>query len=497
MTKGKPLADGPLVVALDIGTSSVRAIVFDSMGHAGLDVQVKYPQHTTADGGVEVDAEFLLLTVINCLGKVLHRTSSLLDRVVAVGISCFWHSLVGIDREGRATTPVYSWADTRSASYAQLLRRELDADAYHLQTGCELHPCFWPAKLLWLRSTFPEIVQQTSRWMGFGDFLFLRLFGSEGCSLSMASATGLFDQKTLDWDDGLLEKVGIGRDSLLNITELTPITGLRQEFLDTLHRYAKIPFYPAIGDGACSNIGSGGTDETRMVLNIGTSAALRVVAPIEQGGDPGVRNGLFTYRVDGQSIVSGGAFANGGNVYAWFKQLFQWGDEEAFAKKLAAVKPDSHGLTILPFWSGERSPGWHPDAHASIDGMNLHTGPVELVRASLEACAHSFDSSRRAIRKRFPLAKQIVISGGAVASSNVFTQIICDVFGQELITSRVAEASSRGAALIALRGQGVYAKLSDVPFERAHVFTPNKSWHEIYGAAAKRYQEHYEQRFDT
>jgi len=507
-----------LVIALDFGTSSVRAIVFDSRGRevdvdgSLMDAQVKYAQRTTAEGGVEVDADELLSHVMQCIKQILRKASAVRSRIAGVGISCFWHSLVGVDADGRAVTPLMSWADTRAAGHVPELKRIVDGLDYHGRTGCETHPSFWPAKLLWLRKAHPDKVARVRRWMGFGDYVMLRLFGKAVASLSMASGTGLFNQAKADWDDDVLAALKIDRDQLPALTDCnisvsgamgpTALTaalgghvvcGPVDEYRKPLGILAELPWFPALGDGACSNVGSGGVDETRIALNIGTSAAMRVVVPAE---NVHVENGLFCYRVDASTALFGGAFANGGNVHAWLKNTLNWSDDHKFAREIAQVKPDGHGLTVLPFWSGERSPGWHGDARATITGMNLHTTPADVVRASMEACSYSFDQVRRALQSRFPTATEIVVSGGALAHDGMWAQMLADVFGTPLVTSKVAEASSRGAALIALRSLGVVKKLSDVPFTRGRTFKPNMDRHAIYQAAGERYNKFYKQMLD-
>lgn len=186
----------PLVIALDIGTSSVRAIAFDARGHnVGQAAQHVYTQSTTPDGGVEVDAAFLFDLCARCLDDL---APSLEGEVVAVGASCFWHSLMAIDAQDAPLTGVLSWADNRSAAWVPALRSLLPEAPTHARTGCVFHTSYWPAKLLWLQHARPELFQSEVRWMGFGEYLALRLCGEARFSISMASGTGLFRQNECD-----------------------------------------------------------------------------------------------------------------------------------------------------------------------------------------------------------------------------------------------------------------------------------------------------------
>jgi gluconokinase len=140
---------------------------------------------------------------------------------------------------------------------------------------------------------------------------------------------------------------------------------------------ARVPWYPAHGDGACSNIGSGCAGPDRIALNVGTSAALRVVRPEGLGAHRATPSGLWRYRVDARRALVGGATSEGGNVLAWCRQTLALpADDGALERALAAVPPDGHGLTALPFLAGERSPGWRPEARAVLAEVSLATDAV-------------------------------------------------------------------------------------------------------------------------
>ena len=455
----------PTVVALDMGTSSVRAMLFDRRGRAlpDAEVQISYAQRTTADGGVEADAEPLLERTVACLTQLFHKMpKSTQADLVGVGISCFWHSLVGVGADNRAVTPVYSWADTRSHAFAENLRKTLDPARYHSRTGCVLHPSYWPAKLLWLHETQSDLFTKVHRWMSFGEYVALRLFGQASCSISMASATGLFHQNNCDWDDETLHALPISKDQLNPLVDRDQSqSGLTAEWAKSLAPLQDVPWFPALGDGACSNAGSGGVSETRLALNVGTSAAMRLMMTADRVDIP---PGLFCYRADRQRFLIGGAFANGGNVYAWLHHTLQLDERPVASRRLGTMPPDSHGLTILPFWAGERSPGWHSDAHAAILGMNLHTTSLDILRASLESLAYQFATVRDRLVAQSPQAQEIIASGGALVHDPVWIQIMADVFGVPVTASKVFEASSRGAALFALQSLGLIKSLDDVPF---------------------------------
>jgi gluconokinase len=214
-------AEPPFVLALDVGTSSLRAMLFDAQGRAihGLAMQISHQMRTTADGGVEADAQAMVERAVQAIDGLLALAGRLADGIAAVALDTFWHSLLGVDATGGAITPVYTWADTRAADQAQALKMMLDEESVHARTGCVFHSTYPPAKLRWVAECQPDVFRRVSCWMTFGEYLYLNLFGQIACSISMASGSGLFDQHRCCWDDEMLDAVNISRDQLAPLVD--------------------------------------------------------------------------------------------------------------------------------------------------------------------------------------------------------------------------------------------------------------------------------------
>ena len=472
-----------MVIAVDVGTSSARASAYALDGRAvsALYHQVPYEPRVTADGGVEHDPGVLLAAVATCLDAICARAGR--APVRAVGVTTFWHGLCGFDAAGRAVTPVYTWADSRSARDAGLLRDALDEAGLHARTGCHLHSSYWPAKLRWFARERPAEARRVTRWGSFGEHLELTLFGEAATSVSMASATGLFDVAAGTWDAEALAAAGVETRHLFRVVDRAEgRRGLRREWAARWPALHAVPWFPAVGDGAAGNVGSDCLGPDRIALNVGTSAALRVATGGAQPPPPG----LWRYGVDRERLLLGGATSEGGNVYAWCREVLRLPDDATLEQRLEAMTPDAHGLTVLPFLAGERAPGWRGDRRGAVAGLSLDTGPLEIVRAALEAVALRLALVYRLLAPHAAREHRIVASGGAVTRSRAWTQMLADALGHPVTWSHEPETTSRGVALLAWHALGALPDLAIARAPLGETFEPDRARHARYREALDR-----------
>lgn len=480
----------PYILALDIGTSSVRALLFDSTGAAvpHMFAQHTYTLTTSNDGEVSVDADILVDLVAKTIDETLAAAGPLASQVAAVATDTFWHSLLGIDASGHPVTPLLTWEDTRPRSAAAELRAQLDEAAIHARTGARLHASYWPAKLRWLSTTQPELFKRSVQWLSFGEYLHRRLLGRSICSLSMASGTGMLVTSSRSWDTDLQEFLGVRAEQLPTLGDLhDSIKGLKPEFAARWPALQDVPWFPAIGDGAAANVGSGCANQENWAITIGTSSAIRVVVP----PDVVPSGGLWLYLLDARRGLLGGALSEGGNVPAWLESTLKLPPLAEAESLIAAMLPDGHGLTVLPFISGERSPGWHDDANMTVTGITAHTSPPDLLRACLEALAYQlgevYDQLNTALEKH-EIAPTLIASGGAILSSLTLQSIVADTLNTPLYPSLEREASARGTALLALETLGVIPDVVHASVELGAPVLPREANHAIYENAARRQQ---------
>ena len=444
------------VLALDVGTSSTRAIVHDEHGRPVADAaEVEWRPLPSAGGRVEFDLHRVAEAVDETVATALHGHD-----VAAVAASCFWHSLALTDARGEVVTPLFTWRDSRAEAEAQELARTLDAEAVHRRTGCPLHASFWPAKLLWLSRHDPWLARG-ARAVSVSDVA----LGEPTTSVSMASATGMLNRETLAWDEELLAAVGVDAAQLPRVS-------------DEPHEREGRTWFPSIGDGAAANLGSGAVGDGVGGLTIGTSGALRVVH--ETGGEP--RPGLFQFRLDARRSVDGGSIADGGLLRRWLKRTLDLPKGEA-EDEILEREPASHGLVFLALLGGDRAPGWSAHGAGAIAGLTAETTAVDIRHAALEGVAFRFAE----ILDRLPEVDRLVGSGGTLRKSPALCQILADVLARPLALPAVDEASARGAAAFALERLGV--AVPGLPLE--HVFDPRPDRAEALAEARERNRELY------
>ncbi len=446
------------LLVIDLGSSSVRALLFDDSARLidGSTRSRRYDFDTDNAGRATADAPALQALVESCIDEVLRHPAAAAIR--AVGLATFVGNWLGLDAKGQACTPLLTYADTLSAAEIPALLAKLGraADAYHQATGCPLHSAYLPAQYARWRRSRPRSAKRIHTVSDIGAYLYRQWFAREvPTSLSVASWSGLLDTQRRDWHRGY------ARDLLGDAfpAKLPPLadydqvqTGLNGDYVARWPQLRDLPFFLALGDGAAANIGSGAVAPGRIALTIGTTSALRVVKDVEP-----LPPGLWRYLVCADMPLVGGAASEGGNVYQWLMQDLL-GETDALTAALAERQADCHGLTVLPLLAGERSPGWQPNATGTIHGLRRNTSRLDILQAHLEAVALRLSMIHDLLKTE---GAAVMAGGGALQSSAVWARIIANAFDSPLQLLAEPEITARGVALMlrrALDGAGLAAQ---------------------------------------
>jgi gluconokinase len=442
------------VLVIDIGSSSVRALLFDDEAQLipGAVVAHRHAFVTDAKGASTADPLILQENVERAVDAILHYPAA--QSISGVGMATFVGNVMGIDADGLPTTPIYSYADTRSREDVAILRDQIDVEDVHQRTGCPHHTAYHPARLHWLKRTQPDVFDATAQWVDFGAYLYTQWFGEPAaCELSIAAWSGLLNRHTRTWDSEWLELLRLSPDNL-------PILDYPSSFMENLKpTYAErwtalrsVPFHLPMADGFAANVGAGAVSSSgTMALTVGTTAALRMMTREV----PEVPSGLWCYRVAPDAQLLGGATSEGGNIFGWVRDTFALPPNLDLESSLSHGEPDGHGLTWLPLLAGERSPGWRSDATGTIHGLRLSSTPIDILQAALEGVANRLALIAEQLS---PEVLPVIAGGGAIEASPVWAQIICNALNRPLHLIDEPETTARGVAI------SFYTALQQRPF---------------------------------
>jgi len=491
-------SDDGYVLTLDIGTSSVRALLYDLAGNAVDDVhaQQSYALRMEEPGEVAVEPAMLMQATCLVIDEALAAAGERAARIVAVATDTFWHSLIALDEHDQPLTTVITWADTRPSAAAQELEHRLAGEAIHRRTGARLHASYWPAKLLWLSQHDPQAYERAASFVSFGEYFHRQLFGRAVCSLCMASGTGLLLTREQKWDMEQLHALGLSPERLPPLGDLDEsLRGLVPAYASRWPALRDVPWFPALGDGATANVGSGCVASGRVALTVGTSSAVRVCVAPDAIEPP---DGLWLYLLDARRAIFGGALSEGGNLVAWLEHTLRLEDLDTAQAAASSLPPDGHGLTVLPYLSGERSTGWHGSARATIAGLAVHTTPEEILRAGIESLAYRIAVVFRVMEKALGTSElSVIASGGTLENSPLLRQIIADAVGLPVSLLLDREASARGGALLALEALGVIDNVARIQPQIDSVTQPDSARGAIYQRAIDRQNRLYQLLLDS
>ena len=446
------------VIGVDIGTTSTKAVLFNPEGVEIRKQAVEYPLLTPTPTTAEQDPDEIFAAVVRSIRLLVQETGVQPSEILCVSFSAVMHSLIAVNAEGKPLTKSITWADNRSAAWAQKIRQEHQGHAIYCRTGTPIHPMSPLPKLMWLRYEQPDLFGQAVRFLSIKEYVFYRLFAEYVVDYSVASATGLLNLEQLAWDQEALELAGISADQLSTLVPTTHVLrGMRPEFAAEMGLAVETPVVMGASDGVLANLGVGAIAPGVVAVTIGTSGAVRAVLDRPRT-DPQER--LFCYALTEQHWVIGGAVNSGGIVLRWVRDHLM-GPEVSTAHLLGQdpytiltaiatrVPPGAEGLLFHPYLAGERSPLWDANARGSFFGLRLHHTKAHFVRAALEGVIYNLYLVLQGLENAIGGVKSIQATGG-FARSELWRQILADVFNRDVIVPKTYESSCLGAAVLGL-----------------------------------------------
>lgn len=493
---------GDRALAIDLGSSSVRAMVFETKGQGHLEAVpgalARRLRHleTGQPGQASFGAQSYLDDLVACVDELHDKRQ--LEGVGAVATDSQWHSVVAVGPDGVPVSEVLSWADSRPR-WAGQRPQEDRLEQLRQRTGAAFAPMYWTWRVPWLRGrglTRP-------RFLGLTEYVGLHLLGDPTMSVSMASGTGLLATAGHCWDADALSLSGAGPADLPELAASGWMGTLAPEWARRWPELAGAPWHPALGDGAAANLGVGCNAPDRAALTVGTSAAVRAVRP--SPGPAELPAGLWRYCIDRDRVVVGAAYSSGGQLYSWALSLWEGtprgvtgvaGGAASAAGGVShqvrydvapPVGPGSEGVVILPWHAGTRPPAAPvPAGQGCVIGLGLGHGGGHIVSAAVEAVCFQLADGLSQLELGVGQSLQPIVNGGAIERSPWWQRRLAGTLGRPVTVSAVSETTARGAAAEALgvdlagegpEGQMVEPAASDMEALKV----ANKRWAELYG----------------
>lgn len=481
------------VLGIDLGTGSTKAVAIDFNGQPLNISQHYYPVKTPQPGYVEQDPELILEAFYSCVADTVAKLGC---GPQAISFSSAMHSLIPVDENGKALADMLTWADARSEAYAEKLRFSADGPSIYRTSGTPVYAMSPLSKLMWMRENQSELFGKAHKFIGIKEYIWFRLFGEFEVDYSIASASGLFDIKNLHWNPRALELAGITAGKLSKpVDTVFNRAGINAGAAKLLNIDPETPCVAGAGDGCCANLGSFVLTPDVASLTIGTSGAVRVTSPVPVYNDEAM---IFNYMLDSQTFCSGGAVNNGGIALQWLIGTFLnkprpgHAEYDEVFKQAATVPAGSDGLLFLPYINGERAPLWDTKASGTYFGIRLAHSQAHFLRAGIEGICYALHDVLQIIEQSSVPVKQVNISGGFI-SSPLWTQILADILGKELVIVQQEDASALGAIFLAARSLDLPQSIMQPPVGEKVVIQPDIEAHAIYQKQFARFKKLYKQ----
>jgi gluconokinase len=450
------------VIGVDIGTTATKAVVFDMRGRVVAHRAVGYPLSTPVPGAAVQDPDAIHRAVIAAIGAAVHDAQVAPDDVACVAFSAAMHSVIAVADDGTALTPSITWADNRAARWAERIRSDGDGMAIYRRTGTPIHPMSPLVKLAWLKDEDPRTFAAAARFIGIKEYVFKRLFDRYIVDHSIASATGLFNLEKLDWDEGALAAAGVTRERLSTLVPTTcHVEGLDPQVAAELGLDAATPFVIGANDGALSNVGVDAIQPGDVAVTIGTSGAMRTVVRRPMT-DPAGRT--FCYALLDDALGDrrpGQQWRQSSSAGCATRSLHRNARRRSASGSIptrcspasrSASSPGSEGLIFHPYLA----------ASAHRCGTPIFAARSSARDASPQGAHDSRGARRRdlqplqhpaAMEEKIGRVKTIKATGG-FARSELWRQMMADVFDREVIVPESFESSCLGARVLGLYALG-------------------------------------------
>jgi glycerol kinase len=453
------------IIAIDQGTTSSRAIVFDELGKIVAVAQQEFTQFFPADGWVEHDPEEIWTSTLETARAAIGKAGIEASQVAAIGITNQRETTIVWDRAtGKPVHRAIVWQDRRTSAFCESLKADGFEATVKAKTGLLLDPYFSGTKVKWILDEVPGVREKAEAGeLAFGtvdSFLLWRLTGGKQhrTDATNASRTLLFNIHTQEWDQELLDRLTIPRNMLPEVMDSSADFGVTESEL----LGSAIPVAGMAGDQHCALFGQGCFDPGMLkstygtgcfaVLNTGSEA---VVSDNKLLTTVGYRlNGEVTYALEGSIFVAGAAVQ-------WLRDGLKLVSHAAETEAVAEATGDAGGVYLVPAFTGLGAPYWDADARGAIIGLTLDSGINEIITATLQSVCYQTRDLLAAMGRDGITTTVLRVDGGMVAN-NWLSQCLADTLQIPVDRPEITETTALGACYLAGLQVGIFASLDDL-----------------------------------
>ncbi|MBE7173041.1 MAG: gluconokinase [Williamsia sp.] len=477
------------IITIEIGTGAIRVVAFDLSGALLGSSAGSYPTFHERPDFSEQDPEQIFITMLYILKNFLNeKIHSKRIKVVSICFNSAMHSVLPIDKKGIPIGNAIAWSDNRAKREAAYLKSSGLGESLYKATGTPIHPMSPLNKITWLKNNDKDRFAASKKFLSIKTYIIQQLTGEYIIDHSIASATGLLNIHTVQWEEEALNHAGIVRGQL---PELVPVfytpKGLKKEYQTSLGLHDKVKIIAGSSDGCMATLGAGVWGNGKATVTLEESGAVRIVGK-EVLQDKKQR--LFNYLLTEGNYVSGGPTNNAGSVFEWyakqfgdFKRVFDLeGCMENLIKDAGNVPAGSQGLIFLPYLQGERAPIWNADARGVYFGLNIKHGQHHFTRATIEGIIYAFYSIGKTVQEHRNFTS--LSANGTFASYPFWTQLMADVFNMTVHIKQNAgpDSVACGGFLVSVTELGMYKDLEHAAqkVKLVDMFLPRKQDHAVY-----------------
>ena len=491
------------ILVIDVGTSSIRGVLYDGMGSELFCHQIPYQVHFIDGTHAEQDASDWLDTIVEISRAAVAFCEKENWKIEGLALTSQRSSVIPVERDGYALMPAIMWQDKRNQEIvAELKPRE---NEIHALTGARINTVFSGTKMTWVRRNAPDVYAKTYKFCTIADFITHEITGEYRTDHTYGSRSLLMNVRTREWDPKLLGIFEVDAEKLCELREPGTVIGtVTDEFAAKTGLTVGMPFVSAGGDQQCAALGHGVTAPGSLEITTGTGAFMLGYSEIVPDN---LTNNIIcgAHAIPGKYVLESSMLTCAA-LYNWAKaNLFadSEGDENPFERINEAVKqspPGAKGCIALPYFQGRGTPDWNADAKGCFVNLSLNTTRADMARAILEAIALEAKNNLDIVESYVGTIDELLIGGGLTKFPE-FDQMQADTYQKPLLYNQTsAEQTALGAWACAAVALGFYETHSEAiqtakVKEQVETYTPNPENADVYRAKQAKMNELYRKVF--